>query len=87
MKMILVVTKDTITGECATAPQMHRNEADAVRSWGNAINNLSKDKTTNVPYKDYTLHKIAEFDTESLEIIQCNKYLAGAGEFIDYKEV
>ena len=86
MKTILVVTKDVITGECTTSPNMYRNEADAKRAWGNAIAELSRDPKTNVPYKDFTLHKVADFDTESLEITPCNKYLAGAGEFIDYSK-
>lgn len=85
MKIILVVTKDTVKGETTTPLQGHKNEADALRSWAMAINSLSKNNPDNVPIKDFQLYKVADFDTETLEITPDNKFLANAGEFIDYK--
>ena len=82
MKMILVVTKDTVTGECTTAPQMNRNELDAKRSWGLAIAQINANNPNNIPIKDYQLFKIGTFDTETLVIEPCIEFLANAQEFI-----
>lgn len=42
MKVILVVTKDTVTGEAVTAIQANKNEAEAKRAWGMAIQEIEK---------------------------------------------
>lgn len=82
MKTILVVTKDTVTGDCTNSPAMYRNVAEAKRAWGNAITELSKNNPTNVPIRDLQLFSIGSFDTETLEIKSEIEFLCGGAEFI-----
>lgn len=82
MKMILTVTKDVITGEATNSPNISRNDADAKRSWGNAIAELCEHNPTKIPIKDLQLYKVGIFDTETLEITPCTEYLCSAQEFI-----
>lgn len=82
MKTILVVTKDIITGEAVTSPQMAKNEAEAKRSWGVSIANLAKNNIKNTPVEDYQLFKVGEMDTETLQITPCVEFLANGPDFI-----
>lgn len=82
MKTVLVVTKDVVKGEAITQPTPFRNIADAKRTWAMSIEQLSKDNPNNVPIKDYQLHCLGTFDTETLEIESKVEFIANAAEFI-----
>lgn len=82
MTTILVVTVDKVTGDVTNSPAMYRNEMDAKRAWGNAISELSKNNPGNIPVTDLQLYKIAEFNTETLEITPQREYLCSGPEFI-----
>lgn len=83
MKIGLYVTKDTVAGEATSQITMYKNEALAKRSWGNAIENIiATGNPEKVPVKDLQMFKIGEFDTETLEIVPCNEFIANGGEFV-----
>ena len=82
MRNILTVTKDTVTGMQKTDIQQFVNDADAIRSWGNAIREMSKNPNNKMPLEDLQLYAIGYFDTETFEIVPRNDFLANANEFI-----
>ena len=82
MTTILVVTKDVVTGEATTSPQMYRNIGEAKRAWGNAIAELSKNNPSNVPIRDLQLWQLGEFNTETLEIKPKTDLVCNAVEFL-----
>ena len=82
MKVILCVTRDMVTGDTTTSPQIFRNELEAERSWSNAIREASLDPKMSIPVNDLQLYKIANFDTESLAVEPDIKFLHNAQEFL-----
>lgn len=82
MKYSLYVTKDVIVGEAMTQINFYRNEAEAKRAWGNAISALSQNNPENIPIKDLQLYKIGEMNTETLEVVPCQEFIASGSEFI-----
>lgn len=83
MKVVLTVTKDTVTGEATNSPVMSKNIAEAKRSWGNSIRVICmQGNPQNIPLKDLQLFVVGEFDTETLEIKPSTEYVCSASEFI-----
>ena len=87
MKLVLYVTKDSLANEAVSGISMYKNDALAKRNFKNAIEQIclagNPDK---VPVRDLQLHKVGEFDTETLKITPCEEHVANAAEFVIDKQ-
>ncbi len=83
MKYILTVTKDTVAEEAQRAIMLYENENTAKRAWGNGINLVLKQgNPDNIPVSDLELWKIAEFDTQTMEITACKEFICSGAQFV-----
>lgn len=82
MKYILTATKDVITGEYTPQMATYHNEAEAKRAWGNAIRALERSNPDQIPYEDFQVYQVAEFESMTGEITPNFKYLCRAQDFM-----
>lgn len=85
MKVILCITRDLVTGEAVTSPQIFRSVLEAERNWGMAMRQESANPS--VPVKDFQLYKVGDFDTETLVITPDVQFLHNAVEFLSTSSV
>lgn len=80
MKLVLTCTKDVVTGEMATQPQMFRNIAESERSFKQAM--VALKNSDGIPATDYQLYKLGEIDTQTMEITPCVEFIASGAQFL-----